>query len=53
MPIYDYQCPNCEYKFEELGKYEEIPECPKCGCPVKKLPIYLTASTGLPNGHCS
>ncbi|NLY91686.1 MAG: zinc ribbon domain-containing protein [Firmicutes bacterium] len=32
MPIYEFRCPECEHKFEELCKSsaEEVP-CPKCG----------------------
>jgi putative FmdB family regulatory protein len=33
MPIYEYYCPTCEKKFEELvfGKKAKIVLCPKCG----------------------
>ncbi|HHT49403.1 MAG TPA: zinc ribbon domain-containing protein [Firmicutes bacterium] len=32
MPIYEFSCPECKHKFEELCKCntESIP-CPKCG----------------------
>lgn len=32
MPIYDYQCSHCKYKFEIQQKIsaETLKECPKC-----------------------
>lgn len=32
-PIYDTYCPKCEATWEALCKYEDRPECPKCGDP--------------------
>ncbi len=39
MPIYEYQCEECENKFEMLQKItaEPLKECPECGGPVHKL----------------
>ncbi len=33
MPIYEYQCQNCGYLFEELQSMKEEPlvKCPNCG----------------------
>ncbi len=36
MPIYEYRCPHCEARFEELvgshvGVKEDSVRCPKCG----------------------
>ena len=33
MPIYEYLCASCGYKFEEVQKFNEPPldECPDCG----------------------
>ena len=33
MPIYEYQCSNCGYTFDELQTMKEVPltKCPKCG----------------------
>ncbi|MGA2107027.1 MAG: zinc ribbon domain-containing protein [Syntrophorhabdales bacterium] len=34
MPIYEYECRNCEEKFEVLQKADETNDlicCPKCG----------------------
>lgn len=53
MPFYDFKCDNCSHEFEELRRYDNIPVCPLCGGRVKRKQIYATASTGLPNGHCS
>lgn len=40
MPIYEYECANCEHQFELLQKVSEQPatECPQCDKPqVKRL----------------
>ena len=39
MPIYEYQCEECEQKFDMLQKItaEPLKECPECGGPVYKL----------------
>ncbi len=39
MPIYEYQCEECENKFDMLQKItaEPLKECPECGGPVHKL----------------
>ncbi len=39
MPIYEYQCEDCEIKFEMLQKItaEPLKECPECNGPVHKL----------------
>ncbi len=31
MPIYDYQCQNCQETFETLVRGSDTPHCPKCG----------------------
>jgi len=33
MPIYEYNCKNCEHKFEEIQKISDaiLVKCPKCG----------------------
>jgi putative FmdB family regulatory protein len=32
MPIYEYACENCYYKFEELRQMDDDPKkCPGCG----------------------
>ena len=40
MPIYEYACENCGYRFDALQKMNADPlmECPECGTPaLKKL----------------
>ena len=40
MPIYEYQCTKCEYRFELMQRMSDAPpsKCPECGNPeVKKL----------------
>jgi len=37
MPIYEYQCTYCAFKFDRLMKMNsDKPRCPKCGDAVKK-----------------
>ncbi len=37
MPIYEYGCPSCNHKFEELVMGGREPKaCPKCGGKVKR-----------------
>jgi putative FmdB family regulatory protein len=31
MPLYDFKCPSCQHRFEELVKVDEVPLCPQCG----------------------
>ncbi len=39
MPLYEYQCDECDHRFEVIQKFSDAPveTCPKCGAPVKKL----------------
>lgn len=39
MPIYEYQCLECNHKFEvsQSMKDDPVKECEKCGKPVRKL----------------
>jgi putative FmdB family regulatory protein len=39
MPIYEYQCLQCNEKHEIIQRYSETPleHCPKCGGEMKKL----------------
>lgn len=39
MPLYDYKCTKCDYKFTLLRKVEEarkFGKCPNCGAPGKR-----------------
>lgn len=39
MPVYEYQCTNkkCKNVYEELAKFDDIVNCPKCGKSGEKL----------------
>lgn len=30
MPLFEFVCPRCQHRFEDLVKAEETPACPKC-----------------------
>lgn len=52
MPIYEYQCDNCQYRFDKLQKISDKPlvECPSCqSLSLRKLvsaPAFKLAGTG-------
>ncbi len=35
MPLYEYQCKSCGFRFEKIQKFSDEPirECPNCGRP--------------------
>ncbi len=39
MPLYEYKCSRCHYKFEIVQKVGAAPpqNCPKCGGPLSKV----------------
>ena len=39
MPLYEYQCDDCEHRFELIRKFSDEPvkTCPSCGGHVQKL----------------
>lgn len=39
MPLYEYQCGECEHRFEVIQKFSDAlaSTCPECGGPVTKL----------------
>ncbi len=39
MPLYEYQCTKCGYRFEKIQKFSDkaIKKCPECGAPVEQL----------------
>jgi putative FmdB family regulatory protein len=42
MPIYEYQCKQCQHKFDALQKFSDEPlkDCPECKQPeLEKAPI--------------
>ena len=44
MPIYEYQCSNCDHRFEKLQSFsaEATCDCPNCGNSAKRI-ISLTS----------
>lgn len=51
MPIYEYVCQGCEYRFEVKQKINDAPveACPRCGQPVTKVisaPAIMFKGTG-------
>ena len=45
MPLYEYNCPDCNQEFELLIRGQEQPACPTCG---KK---HLTRLLSVPAAH--
>jgi putative FmdB family regulatory protein len=39
VPLYEYECTKCQYRFERLQKFSDPPasECPICTAPVSQL----------------
>ena len=39
MPLYEYECASCAYRFERIQKFSDplVDVCPKCGGSVRKL----------------
>ena len=39
MPIYEYKCTECEFQFERIQKFTDLPIklCPQCSGDVEKL----------------
>ena len=52
MPIYVFECNECNKEFETVTKIGTTnTECKYCGCEAQKtMNSFLTVSTGLPNG---
>lgn len=51
MPIYEYTCPKCGKKFEELVFGDKVPACPSCGnTDTKKLLSCATLHTAPAGG---
>jgi putative FmdB family regulatory protein len=51
MPLYEFECPDCEHRFEELSKFETREEmcCPKCG----SVEVVVLLSTSVASGLSS
>ncbi|MFH1532025.1 MAG: zinc ribbon domain-containing protein [Pseudomonadota bacterium] len=48
MPLYQYahdgNAGTCQDPFEVLARHDEVvTSCPRCGCPVRKVPAAFTA----------
>ncbi len=52
MPIYEYMCPTCDYKFEKLQSMSATgAECPRCEQPAKRaLSVFASISLGDSSG---
>lgn len=39
MPLYEYECQQCQHRFEKIQSFSAAPEtvCPKCGGALEKL----------------
>ncbi len=39
MPLYEYECGDCEHRFERIQKFSDalVSTCPSCGGTVRKL----------------
>ena len=39
MPLYEYECQQCNHRFEKIQSFSAEPEtaCPKCGGTIEKL----------------
>jgi putative FmdB family regulatory protein len=49
MPMYDYECPHCQERFEEMRPLAEraTAPCPRCGKEAEKvLSSFFTSSSG-------
>jgi putative FmdB family regulatory protein len=66
MPIYEYQCTTCNYRFERMQSFKDEPltECPQCGNTVRRViqPVgivfkgsgfYITDNRQIGNGSSS
>ncbi len=51
MPIYEYVCPECNHKFEQLrplSQSDQPAECPKCKKPARrKMSLFSAMSTSV------
>jgi putative FmdB family regulatory protein len=36
MPLYEFECPKCKHKVDELCKWDEVIKCPKCSTLMKR-----------------
>lgn len=51
MPIYEYECLECGYRFEEHRPFDNDPDkCPECGGKIKRLLSMPTDYLGVTSG---
>ena len=53
MPIYEYKCQKCGYKFEELVLGEKNIKCPKCKSTVLKKLVSCFGTNKKTQNSCS
>jgi putative FmdB family regulatory protein len=57
MPLYEYKCEKCGYRFEEIrpiGKADESCLCPECGEKAKRIQsLFGLGSSSSKSGGCS
>jgi len=48
MPLFEFECPNCKHKFEELTSLSERDKvlCPKCGAKPERLMSGFVSQSG-------
>lgn len=46
MPLYDYQCRNCQLHFETLVRAGAAPVCPRCGSALLDKQVSAPAPPG-------
>jgi putative FmdB family regulatory protein len=39
LPVYDYECPRCSFRFEIIRSFSEngSVSCPECGCDAQRI----------------
>ena len=48
MPLYEYMCPTCDYKFEKLQAMSALgADCPNCEQPAKRaISVFASVARG-------
>jgi putative FmdB family regulatory protein len=53
MPIYEFQCKECEARFETLVRSSDLPACPQCQSEnLRKLISAHAVGSGAPDTPC-
>jgi len=56
MPLYEYQCQDCQESFEKIVRFSEadlLPPCPNCGSKDTRKKISAAAALGGASGGSS